>query len=150
MKNLKKLTRKGLDELANEMPQVNELQQQECVGGDAYINCGDYVPFLADGDDFDMKVCLINNNLNSAVPMFSHGNTALETTILDASRYIYATRYLFSQYPGTYVYLSGVVYGEYATPSFSGGILYLQFAEGSSPDYYELNSEIIEAYENAY
>jgi hypothetical protein len=38
MKKMKKLTRKGLDELANEMPQINEIQQSELVGGLVFFN----------------------------------------------------------------------------------------------------------------
>lgn len=38
MKHLKKLTRKGLDELAKEMPQVNVKQQSGMVAGASYYN----------------------------------------------------------------------------------------------------------------
>ena len=38
MKKLKKLTRKGLDELANEMTKVNKLQQLDYVGGTDYFD----------------------------------------------------------------------------------------------------------------
>lgn len=42
MKHLKKLTRKGLEELAKEMPQVNEVEQSECIGA--------YRIYLTDSD----------------------------------------------------------------------------------------------------
>lgn len=55
MKKLKKMTRKGLDALANEMPQVNEIQQRECVGGATFFDqYGNYLGLYGLTDDIQI------------------------------------------------------------------------------------------------
>jgi hypothetical protein len=67
MKNLKKLTRKGLDELANEMPQVNELQQQECVGGIVcFDQYGNYLGVAGINDT--IKICSLPDYMENIFP----------------------------------------------------------------------------------
>lgn len=55
MKILKKLSRKGLDELAIKMPQVNEIQQKECVGGAVFFS--EYGSYLGQyGQNTDIQI----------------------------------------------------------------------------------------------
>ena len=59
MKKLKKLTRKGLDELAKEMPEMKSVEQSECVGAYRYYydtSDGSFVNSFSDGGSEEIRI----------------------------------------------------------------------------------------------
>ena len=71
MKKLRKLTRKGLDELANEMPQVSEIQQQAFVGGACIFDY--YGNFLSEigSDDIQVLSCTQSSTDSSGIALIA-------------------------------------------------------------------------------
>lgn len=69
MKKLKKLTRKGLDELAKEMPEMKAVEQSECVGAyRIYLDTGDGSKSQSwqFGDSQEIKVMTASDMTNLA------------------------------------------------------------------------------------